>query len=320
MLTRIVNWLLPQWAKNPLLDYEWFQPRRSDSRRAFALQLLALAIFLGGAALLYAAATAAMEERQGTTRLVWQSLYFPTLILQWLTAFSALLMGAAAFDAQRQGNTWDNLRVTEIGAGLALRARWTGIHYRLRAPIAALLIVRLILALGILFDLTAFGGHYVDMLSAHAAATQANRQINILSIALSVAASALLPLSMIASFTALGILLGVAIKEQIFVVLIQFLLLALLVLFVGSASYAVSQVLQDNLELPELVKSLLLLGYSSHGDWGLSHMQLNSLGAVWQSVSFGLFVGAGLAGLALAQALIADGMISLSERISERQS
>ncbi|MCY3780061.1 MAG: hypothetical protein OXG78_07120 [Chloroflexi bacterium] len=319
MLTKVLNWLLPQWARNPLLEYEWFHPRLHDSRRGFIMQLSALALLLGSAALIYAAVTGVAEGGQGFTRQIWQSLYFPTLVLQSLASIAALLTGAAAFDVERRGTTWDNLRITEIGAGLALRARWMGILYRLRAPIAALLLVRLIFALGMLVDLTAFGGNYVKMLSADAATARVDWQISIVLIALSAIAGALLPLPMIASFAALGILLGLTIKEGLFAAIIQILVTALVVAFICAGSYALSQVLSEDLKLPDLAESLLLIGYSAYGDWGLLLMQLGSLGALWHSVSFGAFTGVGLAGLLLAQGTLADGMISLAERIPERR-
>ena len=86
-------------------------------------------------------------------------MYFPALALQAITFVLALALGAAAVDAERSRKTWDKLRATEAGAGLALRARWLGILYRLRAPIALILLLRLLLALAALIELTAFGGH-----------------------------------------------------------------------------------------------------------------------------------------------------------------
>ena len=226
-------------------------------------------------------------------------------------------MGAAALNGERRGTIWDSLRVTAFGAELAIRARWLGILYRLGAPIAALLLVRLIFSLAMLFDMTAFGGSAVKMLGAEAASATVDVPISIALVGLSAVASVLLPLPMIGCFAALGILLSLAIKEQLFAVIIQMLAIALLVAFVCAGSYALSQALSGHLTLPPLAELLLLIGYSCYGDWGLLHMQLGSLGDVWRNLSFGPFAGAGMAGLLLAQAAIADGMISLAERISE---
>lgn len=214
-MTKLFDWLLPQWAKNPLLDYELSNPRTSESRRGFLLQLLALASLLAGAATILGTTTGVLENSRNISTLAWQSLYFPTLLLQVLTMVAAFTLGATTFDAQRRHKTWDDLRVTEIGAGLALRARWIGILYRLRAPITAILLVRLLLALGTLIDMAAFGGSYAKILSAGAIPPLTDWRIRLLLIALNMTASALLTLLMIASFAALGILINVAIRDRL---------------------------------------------------------------------------------------------------------
>lgn len=313
------KWLLPQWARNPLLDYEWFHSRGVDTRRRFVVQVLLLASLLAGAALIYAAATDTPSANQSATSKLWGSIYFPVLALQSLTMIVALLLGTAGFDAQHQGNTWDNLRVTECGAGLALRARWLGILYRLRAPIAAILLARLILAMGILIELTAFGGGYLPMLNADAATSVTDWRILLPVIALSVAACLLLPVIMIATFTALGIVVGLAIKDRLFALVAQILLVVAILGFVSTASLAVSLILRDQFSLSGAASFLLLLGYCGYGDWGLAVMQLGSLGAIWQRVPFGIVIGLGIAGVALAQAYCSDALLGLAQHLAERQ-
>ena len=317
-MNSVRKWLLPQWTGNPLLDYEWFHPRGNGARRRFVVHLLALGVLLAGSALSIAA-KGGNGAGESATSVLWGSLYFPALALQTLTAIAALLLGAAAFDAQRQGEAWDNLRITESGAGLALRARWLGILHRLRAPVIAMLVVRLILALGMLVELTAFGGGYLPMLHADAATTIADWRLLILAVALSVTAGLLLPLAMIASCAALGVLTGLAIKDRLFAVVAQILLVVLYLLFVSSVSFASAQALQSELTLPGAATFLLVFGYLSYGDWGLALLQLGSLGAVWQRVPHGILIGPSLAGLALAQALIADALMWLAGHAAEWQ-
>ncbi len=319
-MTKLFDWLPPQWAKNPLLDYELSNPRTSESRRGFVLQLLALASLLAGAAIIYATATGVIENNPNITTLAWQSLYFPTLLLQVLTMVAAFTLGATTFDAQRRSKTWDNLRVTEIGAGLALRARWIGILYRLRAPITAILLVRLLLALGTLVDLAAFGGSYAKILSAGAIPPLADWRISLLLFALNMTANPLLTLLMIASSAALGILINVAIKDRLFAAIIQIIFVVVQIVFISGASLALSQLLQNNLLLSDQAKFLLVFSYAGYGDWGLLLMHLGSLGEIWRRVPNGAFISIGLAILLLAQAIITDGMLWLAERMVERQS
>ena len=318
-MTDIRKRLLPQWARNPLLDFEWFHPHGGASRRKFVLQLLMLGVLLVSAAQIYASAIGSFGAAENVTHIVWRSLYFPTLALQTLTAIVALLLGAAALDSQRQANIWDNLLVTESGAGLALRARWLSILFRLRAPIAAILLVRLVLALGMLLELTAFGGSYLQVLNSAAATSVADWRILLPLIALSLAACFALPLTMIASYALFGILIGLVIRDRLFAVVLQILLVATLVVFVSATSLAVSQILQDELMLAGAASFWLFLSVCGFGDWGLALMQLGSLGAIWQHVPFGAGIGFGMAGLVLVQAYFADGLMWLARRAAERQ-
>ena len=316
---KLVIWLLPEWALpgNPLLQYELSKSRGDGTRRGFVLQLVALVLLLAGAAFIYASATDALGDSRNVSGLIWQCLYFPTLCLQLITLIVALSLGAASVDAERSRKTWDNLRVTEGGAGMALRARWIGILYRLRVPIAAILLVRLVFSLGTLIDLTAFGGLYAQMLSANASPPLADWRLGLLLIAMTLTANIVLPLVMIASAAALGILLSVAVKERIYGAVMQLLLVVMQVVFVIAAAAGISQILQDSLILSDHAQFLLVLTYCAYGDWGMLLAQLGSLGEVWQRIPSGTLISLGLPVVLLAQAFIADGMISLAERLSE---
>ena len=217
-MRKLSNWLLPVWAQpgHPLLQYELSHFRRQGGRTGFIFQLALLSILHCGASAVYAALVARPPGASNLTSLLWQSVYYPTLALQLLTMIMALTLGASAVGGERSRKTWDNLRVTEFGAGLPLRARWAGILYRLRAPITLILLVRLLLIAGILFDLTAFGGLYPEILGAQAMPPLPEWRLDLLLIALAVTVSLLLPLLQIAIIAALGILLSVAVRERIY--------------------------------------------------------------------------------------------------------
>ena len=55
---------------------------------------------------------------------------------------------------QKRRMAWDNLRATEGGAGVALRAKWASVYYRLRLLLGLVMVIRVGLVLGILYDLT----------------------------------------------------------------------------------------------------------------------------------------------------------------------
>ena len=318
MLARFSRWLLPGGADNPLLAYESLAAR-PGSRRSFRFQLLALVIALIGGALLVYNATDLGSQSQSTSALLWQSLYFPVLALQLCMAVAALLLGAGVFQPRRQSQAWDHLRVTEAGIGLVLRARWLGIMWRLRAPIAAVLLLRLMLLAGMLHELTAFGSGYATMLGAEANPPSPDWRVSLLSVAASWTASLTLPLVMTAAWTALGMCLGLALRERLFAALALIMLMIASVGLVGGSSYALAQILHGQLRLPPLASSLLFLGYSTVGDWGLSLAQLESLGALWQHSSSGVLGGFALAGLALGLAWALDGLLWLAEHLAERR-
>ena len=314
MISRLRN-LLPArerlQAGNPLLHYELGRPAGGN----FALQLTALILLLGTAAAIYAVAFG-VSDGGNLSALLWQSVYFPALALQMITLMLALAQGAASVDGERSRKTWDKLRATETGASLALRARWLGIMYRLRAPISIILLLRLLLALGTLLDLTAFGGHYVKMLSAEATPALSDWRVGMLLIALSLTLILAQPLAMIASAAALGLLLSVAVVERLYSAVLQVMLAAMFAAFILAASAGVTGILQGRLIMSDAAQYLLVLAYSSYGDWGLLLAQVS---AVWRGVAAGAFIGPGMAALLLLQALIADGLMALAERISERR-
>ena len=304
--------------RNPLLHYELAKARGRLAGPGFALQLTALIALLGLSAALYAAALGAPDAGNFSARL-WQSLYFPALALQACALMLALALGAASVDAERNRKTWDKLRVTEAGAGLALRARWLGILYRLRAPIAAILLLRLLLALAALVELSAFGGHYVQMLSAGAAPALGDWRIGLLLISLSVALSLAQPLAMIAAAAALGLMLSVTVAERLYSALLQIALAVIYAALLLAASAGAAGILEGRLIMSDPAQFAVILLYSSFGDWGLLLAQLGSRGQVWARVPAGPYVCVGMAALLLIQAFIADGLMSLVERISERR-
>ncbi len=321
MISRLRN-LLPAPAQprlgNPLLQYELSKAQGRAAGRNFALQLTALMLLLAIAAALYAGAFG-LDDAGNLSGRLWGSLYFPALALQTITWSLALALGAASVRAERSRKTWDKLRATAAGAGLALRARWLGILYRLRAPIAAILLLRLLLALGALLDVTAFGGHYVKMLSAAAAPPLVDWRVGLLLIALSAALSLAQPLVMIGSAAALGLFLSVTVAERFYGALLQVALVALTVVFVVLASAGVNDILGGRLIISDAAQFVLILAYSSYGDWGLLLAHLGSLGAVWRVAPAGAYVCVGMAALLLLQALFADGLMSLAEQTSERR-
>ena len=317
-MLRLRNWLLPEWAKpdHRLLQYELAQARGKGGRIGLKLQLVLLSLLIGGSALLYAAATRSPESAANLTGLFWRSIYYPTLVLQVITMIMAFALGAAAVGGERSRKTWDHLRVTEFGAGVALRARWVGILYRLRAPILLIFLVRLFLVGGVVYDLTAFGGLYAAMLGAQATPPLLWR-LDLLLIALAVLVIMLLPLAAIATVAALGILVSVAVKERVYAAVIQIVVVAAQLVASLSGALVIAQTIARDAPGAGDWSYALFYGYSAFGDWGLLLAQLGSLGEIWHRVPYGSTIVVGLAPVLAGLGFAADGMMWLAGRLSE---
>lgn len=320
-MRRLRNWLLPQWARldHPLLQYEISHVRGKDGRRRLALQFALLSLLIGGSALLYAATAGNAASAANLTGRFWESIYYPIVVLQVITMILALALGAAAVGGERSRKTWDHLRVTEFGAAVALRARWAGILYRLRALILAILLLRLILIGGILYDLTAFGGLYAQMLGAQATPPLPEWRLDLLLIALAVAVSFLLPLVHIVSAAALGILVSVAVKERVYAAVIQILVVVAQLVISLAGVLVIAQTIARDTPGAGDWNYALFFGFSALGDWGLLLAQLGSLGEIWQRVPHGATISFGLMAALVALAAAADGMMWLAARLAERR-
>lgn len=306
------DWLLPDWARrgNALLRV---QLANTSGPRGSLLQVAGclLAISLGT---LLLNAQSPVDANLGAR--IWRSSYLPLMALQTVTWAVAFVLGGATAGRQRSRKTWDSLRATEAGVALALRMRWLGILLRLRAPIAAILLLRLLYCLGMWVDLSAFGGHHGSMLALQASPPLPDAWLALPLIAATIAALLLLPLCAIGLGAALGILLSVFIRERLFAALAQIFIVSTQVIWVvaGSLHFNFSW-----LQLPGETQFAWPLVYGALGDWALSLGQLSNLGELWSNVPGGAGLGPALLCLALAAGFAADGLLGLAARLAERR-
>ncbi|MCY4072760.1 MAG: hypothetical protein OXG60_15815 [Chloroflexi bacterium] len=312
--------LLPDWAHpdHPILQYELAQRRLGGSRWKSALQLFLLALLLGGGGYLYASATSIDAGAESLADFLWRCLYFPSILVQTATVLAALAFGIGSVEADRSRQTWDSLRVTVYGAGMTLRTRWTAILYRLRAPIIALLLTRLALALGMIVNLTAFGGGYLRILGSSILDAPSDLWITLPMVALLMTVQTLLPLATVGAASAFGILISVAIKQRLFAITIQLVLSVTVIAAVAGGLLAVTSALDGGLIAPEGLRFFLFLGYSGFADGGLLLANLGSLGAVWETLPQGEFLSIGLLLILALGAFSIDGCLGLAIRLSEQ--
>ncbi|MCY4021483.1 MAG: hypothetical protein OXG39_18905 [Chloroflexi bacterium] len=312
--------LLPDWAHpdHPILQYELAQRRLVGSRRKSILQLFLLALLLGGGGYLYASATSIDARAENLADFLWRCLYFPSILVQTATVLAALAFGIGSVEADRSRQTWDSLRVTEFGAGMSLRTRWAALLYRLRAPIIALLLARLVLQFGMIANMTAFGGGYLRVLSSSILGASSDIWITLLMVILLMTVQTLLPLTTVGAAGAFGILISVAIKQRIFAIATQFVLSLMIVAAVAGGLIAVTSALGGRLMAPDGLRFFLLLGYSGFADGGMLLANLGSLGMVWKMLPQGAYLSIGLLLILALEACVIDGCLGLAIRLSEQ--
>lgn len=320
-MIKLITRQIPDWARpsHPILQYELSRLKAVGSWQGRILALLLLALILGLGGYLYATYIYNSPTKGNITDLAWRTLYFPTLIVQVATSIVALSLGIESIGKERSKNTWDNLRATESGAEFTLRARWIAILYRLRVPIMAILLVRLILVVGILLDLMAYSGGYVGMLTANITPDVPDWRIGLLVISLIMTVNILLPITMIASSAGIGILISVAVKERAYTIVAQVILSFFQIMVTLGLLIALSQFLSGALDLSNEAIFALVLGYSSFGDWGLLFAQLGSVGEIWTIVPYGTLISVALILVMLLQSAITDGMLAWAVRLSENR-
>ncbi len=312
--------LLPDWAHpdHPILQYELAQRRLGSSRWKSALQLFLLGLLLGGGGYLYASATSIDAGAENLADFLWRCLYFPSLLVQTATVLAVLAFGIGSVEADRSRQTWDSLRVTEFGAVMTLRARWAAILYRLRAPIIALLLTRLVLLLGMIVNMTAFGGGYLRVLGSSILDASSDLWIILPMVVLLMTVQTLLPLTAVGAASAFGILISVAIKHRLVAIAIQLVLSLTLVAAVAGGLFAVTSALQGGLTASDGLRFFLFLGYSGFADGGMLLANLGSLGAVWKILPQGAYLSIGLLLILALGACTIDGCLGLAIRLSER--
>lgn len=308
---------LPGWARteHPVLRYELSKTRTVSRRTRY---FRALWIVLAGLALLaigYLIATGFLRESPGIRP--WEQalniLFWPLLSVQFLMSIIALGLTGNTVSEEVQRQTWDNLRATDGGAELAIRTRWIAVFYRLRGLITILLLVRAGLILGILADLNTFNGRFLDLLIEETI-PGIPFPVAALMLAFTMTASLLLPLTALGFDAALGLLIATRFHQRIYAILAQVLYAVLRLVILAGLAYGAAQFVNNSIEPTSLGAWVLMGGFASVGDWGLSFLNLGLYGELWITIPYGVFLGPALLLFALLQAGLIDWIISRAIR------
>jgi hypothetical protein len=252
---------------------------------------------------------------------VWRVLIVPLLVLQMVLSLVSIALASQVVADERRRQTWDNLRITEGGITASLRVLWASVFYRLRFPLVILFLGRLVLALTILVELTAFRGGYLDLITANILPA-IPVFVGIVFLSLSATVGILLPFTHLGMDIALGLLVAVRVQNRAnaFVWLLLYSLFR--VLLMGLPLLLFAGVMQGNMPipsgiLPDGMNALIFLTMSFLADWGLHHLHLSILGMTWALIPYSVFLPIILLVLAIVQAMFSDGLLKWAERSAE---
>ncbi len=313
---------LPGWASrsHPILRYELSRAPRLSKRaqyfRALWIILLALGLASGG----YLIATNFLRQPAGQnlTEQVLAVVFWPLLVVQVGMRISTILLTGGVISEEKRRQTWDNLRATEAGAELTLRTRWASVFYRMRPVLAILLGLRVILIAGILVDLTAFQGRYLDLL-INGVTPEVSLPVAAVLLAFFMTAGLLLPLTGVGFDAALGLLIAAVFQQRTYAVIAQILIVLARLLIVGALALAATQFVDGSLDASGLGAWLLVGGFAALGDWGLAFLNLGFYGEMWATIPYGIFFGLALLVFSMLQAAATDWILNLAVRQAERK-
>lgn len=321
-MIRRLSGQLPVWARSthPVLRYELGKSPRPPLRvrllRALGVVLLGIVLIVGG----YLAATGFLTRAAGQslTETVNAIVFWPLLVIQVLARIGALTLTSNAVSEEMRRQNWDNLRATPVGADLVLRARWALVFYRMRGVLGLILGLRVLLIVGILYDLTAFQGRYLDLL-INGIIPEVPLVAGVLLLSLLMTSSLLLPVTALGLDSAVGLLLSTTIRQRTYSVLVQVFLIVLRIAVVVGLWYGVTRFVNGNLAIDDTLAWLLVFAFGALGDWGLWFLNLGFFGEIWATVPYGILLGLALLIFSMLQAILTDQILALAVRRAERK-
>jgi hypothetical protein len=313
---------LPLWARtdHPILRYELARVERLSTRARLirALWVVVLGIILFGGGYLIATGFLQQPPGQNLTESMLNVLFWPMLVVQILASVLSLLLTGNTIAEEVRRQTWDNMRATEAGAELTVRTRWAAVFYRIRGLLVVIIVIRLVFIAGILYDLTAFQGRYLDLL-INGIVPDIALPIAALLLAFTMTVGLLLPLTVIGFDAAIGMLIAATLQQRTYAVLAQVLYVIFRLVLVAGLTYAITQLIAGNLFETDTGAWAVSLAFSAFGDWGLALLNLGFYGELWATVPFGIFLGLALLLFSLAQAAITDWLMVIAIRQAERR-
>jgi hypothetical protein len=312
---------LPEWARSdhPLMRYELGRaariPRRRQYLRIAGFVALILVLYWGG----YVIATGFFQTvaGQNLTESLIAIVFWPTLVIQVIMQVASLALTVNTVGEQKRRQTWDNLRATEGGVALAFRTRWATVYYRLRPLLGIVMAIRIVLIVGILIDLTAFQGRYIDLL-INGVVPDISPIVAALLLAFMMTASLLLPLTSVGLDAALGLLVSVTAQQRLYSVMTQVIVVAVRLALVVVLTVGATQFIRGDLTVPDGAAWGLMGAFAGFGDWGLSYLHLGFYSEIWATIPYAIFLGIGLLIFSMAESALTEWVLNLAIHRAER--
>ena len=312
---------LPGWAQrqHPVLRYE-LNKSAQLTRRARLVRVLVIClavVALLGSGYLIATNRLTQSAGQNPTEAILAILFWPLLVVQVAMRCVAIVMTGAVISEEKRRQTWDSLRATEGGAELTIRTRWAAVFYRLRLPLIAVIGARVLLIVGILYDLTAFQGRYLDLV-INGIIPEVALPVAAVLLAFFMTSSLLLPLTGVGFDAALGLLVASLFQQRTYAVLAQILLVLGRVLLALLLVFLATRFISGDLATTDLSSWAVMSAFAAMGDWGLAFLNLGFFGEIWATVPFGVFIGLALLAFSMLQAMLTDWLLAVAIRRAEQ--
>jgi hypothetical protein len=313
---------LPTWARpdHPVLRHELGSSPRPSWRarygRALGIVLVGSLLLVGG----YLIATGVLQHPAGENPVeaLNNVIFWPLLAVQVLLRILAVLLTSNTVADEMRRQHWDSLRSTPFGAELTMRARWAAVFYRLRGLLGIVLLARVVLLFAMLWDLTAYNGRHLDLLTM-GVTPEVSLVVAVLLLSFLMTAALLLPLTALGFDGSIGLLISASVQTRTYSTLIQVLFIVLRIAVVAGLVFAAWQFHDGRLVLDDAAAWLLMFLFAAVGDWGLAFLYLGFYGEIWANVPYGIFLGLALVIFALLQAAIADQLLVFAVRRAQRK-
>lgn len=322
-MVRVFIGQLPVWARrdHPVLRHELGTAERPHWRRRYGRALGV--VLVAGLLLLIGVAIATDIFRhpagQTTVETVNYVLFFPLLVVQLIVSVIAMTSTSNFVSDEMRRQNWDNLRATEQGAEMAMRARWVAVFYRWRGLIGVILLSRAVLIGLMLWELTAFQGRYLDLL-INGIVPEVPLVAAVLLVSFTMTAALLLPLTSVGFDASIGLLISALVQQRTYSTLLQavFIFVRVIVtalLLLGATLFLQGQILQS----ADAAAWGMMALYGAVGDWGLAFLHLGRNSEIWATIPYGILIGLALLVFALVQAAVADRLLLVAVRQAQKK-